>query len=126
MTHLLPFLLPSFLNPPLICFLSCHKSIISISDMALIDAVRTPLFAGGEHGIGKEEQGGQRSHDEQITGQVVHKTDPVRRDTLVEPNDESLEARPLSPTCRGLSYNTSGPGWDWAFHLLPPLLLVYV
>ncbi|KAI0247321.1 hypothetical protein BJV78DRAFT_944175 [Lactifluus subvellereus] len=43
-------------------------------------------------------EGGRRSHDEEVTGQVVHIADHVRRVTLVEPMDESLGAQPLSPT----------------------------
>ncbi|KAI0249059.1 ankyrin repeat-containing domain protein [Lactifluus subvellereus] len=42
-------------------------------------------------------EGGRRSHDEEVTGQVVHIADHVRRVTWVEPIDESLGAQPLSP-----------------------------
>ena len=45
-----------------------------------------------------EEQGGQKSHDTELTRLVVHIPDPVRNVTQVEPFQESLGAQPLSTT----------------------------
>ncbi|KAI0254439.1 hypothetical protein BJV78DRAFT_918573 [Lactifluus subvellereus] len=61
-------------------------------------SLATGLLGGELHiGIGKEEQGGHRSHDEEVTGQVVLIADPVRRVTLAEPFSTSpWGATPLS------------------------------